>query len=229
MLRVPTLTGVALSVALSAGAVSSQPQEDCLFAANVPFSSGGHCAPDPEEVGRLPAVSVAMGAIGVTSSAVEFVACSGAPFSTAVVTSATGVRTYRITYPLDHGLSQATLTAPITHELGHVLQLLPYASVGALKRHYNSLDRIELGADFLSGVIFKNYLHDNNLRDFQNNLALVGDYNASSRLWHGTPAARDAAFRSGFFYNLDGHSLADAHEEFQRNLYATVMQSAGLQ
>jgi len=223
MLRVPrVLKSTALGLALSGGTLvcAATPTIDCLYAADTANNNPTGCASDPEDVVDIPAVAAAIAAVGVKPSDIQFVGCHDAAFLTVPNLGHSGSR-YRIVYPVDGNLPKTTLVAPLTHEIGHVLQLSLYGSrEQLLQRYHGSIDRIELGADFIAGIIFRNFQHNDNIREFQNDLRLAGSYDLASANSHGTPEARIAAFRTGFFYDLRGQSLATAHDDFQGELYS---------
>ena len=132
---------------------------------------------------------------------------------------------YVVTYPSD---SRVNFLAPITHELAHVLQI---QSAGGLAQLKTSLDskRIELAADFLTGIVFSHVLPQAGLGEFQHNLSLRGLYRDSSSQAHGSPAERTSAFRRGVFFNFAsvGRDFRRASRFFQANIFGELVTIPG--
>jgi hypothetical protein len=126
-----------------------------------------------------------------------------------------------ITYPSN---AKTDFLAPFTHELAHVLQI---EMAGGLKPLQDSLEskRIELGADFLTGIVFSYALKEAGLREFQRNLSLIGLYRDSSSNAHGSPGQRTFAFRRGVFFNFAniGMNVPRAIQEFQEIIYGEIV------
>jgi hypothetical protein len=163
-------------------------------------------------------------AFGIRPESIEFTGCDGGVFSTAVAQfngSSNAANRYLITYP--SGAKNGFL-APITHELAHVVQI---EIAGGLERLQDSLEskRIELGADFLTGIVFSHALKGAGLGEFQNNLSLMGLYRDSSIEAHGTPNQRTAAFRRGVFFNFAdvNENFRRASQEFEENIYGEIV------
>ena len=146
--------------------------------------------------------------------------CQKAPFSTR---EEEDEASYRITYPVLSARALEDYLAPMTHELAHVYQLQLAGSYAKLTRSY-SIRRIELGADYLTGVIYRNYLHNNTVVQFEHNLQLIGKYRESDSEAHGRPEQRVAAFRFGFHLPFDDfkRDLQLANREFQLSRYGTL-------
>jgi hypothetical protein len=125
--------------------------------------------------------------------------------------------------PYPSGVKSAFL-APITHELAHVLQI---EMVGNLERLKDSMEskRIELEADFLTGIAFSHFLEQARLGEFQHNLSLIGLYRDSSSDAHGSPMERTAAFRRGVFFTFANVSetFRRASQDFQANIYGEII------
>ena len=234
----PSKTGVALVVVLfltAAGisamqVVAEKPggsEQACLYAffvgdrpVRVLPCTGG----DPLNVAKDGDVSSVMRALSISPGSVRFVGCNGVLFSTAEESMPGEVRPgkrYVITYP---AAEDRRYLAPITHELAHVLQL---EATGSLERLRATLEskRIELAADFLTGVVFSRVLGHVDSAEFQHNLSQTGLYRDSSLLAHGDPTQRTAAFRRGRFFNFDSVAMSfpRASQEFQDNIYAQII------
>jgi hypothetical protein len=163
-------------------------------------------------------------ALNIRSELVRFRGCDDGLFSTAeeqVSGSSQATTRYVITYPSG---SRTDFLAPITHELAHVLQI---EMAGGLKPLQDSLEskRIELGADFLTGIVFSFALKEAGLGEFQHNLSLMGLYRDSSSNAHGSPTERTSAFRRGVFFDFAnvGMNFPRASQYFQANIYGELV------
>jgi len=174
---------------------------------------------DPLHIKSAASVRDTMVTLGVNPAKIEFAQCAGGFFSTSASLDSTHDLIFRITYP--EGLEISQYLAPITHELGHVYQLLHAGSLAELRKQMqNSLKRIELGADFLAGVAFRRRkLPASELILFEQNLMLTGDFTAND---HGTPAQRTSAFRMGYFSLPENQSVDDAAKSFQTDGFAQI-------
>ena len=199
----------------------------CLFstkvdgrAAHPTFCKGD----DPLRLAKDANLAKVIRAFDIRPESIQFTGCEGGVFSTAedqFSGSSGATNRYVITYP--SGVKSDFL-APITHELAHVLQI---EMVGNLKRLRDSTEskRIELGADFLTGIAFSHFLEQTSLGDFQHNLSLIGLYLDSSSEAHGSPMERTAAFRRGVFFSFASVSenVRRASQEFQANIYGEII------
>ena len=211
--------GLLLPPLLSArGAFAQTPDvQDCLFADPHELSISAECRRDPARLRNEPEILAAVAAVGVTASEVEFWGCGTGSFWT------TKLAKFRITYPVAQGRSTDEYLAPLIHELCHVLQISNAGSVSALRASVqNSSERIELGADFLTGVLFRNFLPGLNRGLFQRSSDLLGSYKSDLPRKYGSPANRVAAFRMGYFYNRNGSSLVEVHDAFQADIFPQV-------
>ena len=166
-----------------------------------------------------------MEALGIPFSVVTFKGCAGQPFSAAPVSNGAGSGGhYAVTYPSDLNSSMNAMVAPIVHELAHVAQMRGAAGLEGLRRKYESR-RIELGADFVAGLVFTSVLKNADLKDFLLNLNLVGSYRQREVETHGTPDQRSGAFRLGAFrkYPYDELPISKSEQYFQENDYARVL------
>jgi len=217
-------------LSLAAGpliAQGSNPEQACLYS----FVVGGRAlraAPciDEDPLGFAKNVDLArvIRAFSIRPELIRFRGCDGGLFSTAeehVSGSSQATIRYVISYPSD---AQNDFLAPITHELAHVLQI---EMAGGLEPLRDSLasKRIELGADFLTGIIFSFALKEARLGEFQHNLSLMGLYRDSASKAHGSPTQRTSAFRRGVFFNFARVSMSfpRASQEFQANIYGEIV------
>jgi len=189
-------------------------ESDCLFADDSPAPTG--CSTDPYQVAGQPMIISALGALGVNSNQIVFYGCSGGRFSTHMP----GAGSFVVSYPLSPTYAFANYVGPLTHELGHVAQLREAGSMPALKGSLDSPHR-ELGADFITGFMFRRYMNNLNQAAFERSLDLLGNYSPDAS--HSRPEARTAAFRMGFYYASDTATLVAAHRDFQRNRFGGII------
>lgn len=218
-----------LLVVLSCSAVSAKSQSrNCLFS----FTVGDSSAPvvacgneDPRRIGEDSRVRRTLEALGIPLNVVTFKGCAGQPFSAAPVASgASPGDHYVVTYPSDLDSPMNAMVAPIVHELAHVAQMRGAQGLEGLRRKHESR-RIELGADFVAGLVFTTVLKNADFKDFLLNLNLVGSYRQREVETHGTPDQRSSAFRLGAFYKYPYNELpiGKAEQYFQENDYARVL------
>ncbi|GAB3359215.1 hypothetical protein GCM10027430_30780 [Lysobacter tyrosinilyticus] len=155
------------------------------------------CDPgDPLKLSRSEQVRQVMDYLSIEPSAVRFNGCKGALYA-ADIDPASGSRPgYLITYPAE---IDDRYLAPITHELAHVMQMQIAGGKDALRQARSPL-KIELGADFVTGIVFREKLSQRPWGEFQNNIKLTGLYRERAYDAHGTPAQRSAAFRFGLHF-----------------------------
>ncbi|MEO5692615.1 MAG: hypothetical protein ABIQ72_05790 [Usitatibacter sp.] len=178
------------------------------------------CAPgDPSNLASDSKVRAAIKALQLDNVPLRFNGCKSARYSAAPDTTP---RHYVITYPTSAGGSHI---GPITHELAHVMQMEVAGSLEALRQ--NPSRKIELGADYLTGIVFVQALRDIGYNEFQHNLSLIGLYVELDPNAHGTPSQRTAAFRFGANMKFDevNRSIHRAHEEFMADVYGQVIQN----
>ena len=223
-MRNQVVAAIALILLCKLGVAADNSQaEACFYAVTVgathvdPLCSDG----DRRNLASNKSVQSAIKAFDLGSVKLRFEGCAAALFHV-TPDGADGTHAYIVYYPSN--TEDSALTAPTIHELGHVLQMeMNGGSSLALRAKYDS-KRIELGADYLVGVLFARVLTDAKLNAFEQNLLLPGQYMDPPSTAHGTPAQRDAAFRNGVFGNAskssaDYRSLSDY---FQGDLYAWV-------
>lgn len=171
------------------------------------------CNDDPIGLMDDSDIQALLGAFNIPPSELGFEGCEAGKFSTKQV----GER-FLIQYPLGDEISYI---APIAHELAHVWQSRNAGSMAMLMaENLASIKQIELGADFLTGIVFKeSEAFTKNM--FQTSLSLSGRYVEKDAEAHGTPAQRISAFRYGYFAP-PFENLRDANEEFQANIYGKL-------
>lgn len=224
----PRLFGLLPAVALLAwsadvtGADHQHRSSGCLYAVYVGADKAKvePCTPgDPMNLANDKKVRAVIRAFGLDAVAIRFNGCKTARYSAA---PDEGPRRYVITYPSVGGESHI---APITHELAHVLQMEIAGSLQALQRSPSR--KVELGADYLTGIVFIQHLSDIGYNEFQHNLSLIGQYVEMDATAHGTPAQRTAAFRFGAnlkFEEVD-RNIRRAYEEFLSDSYGHIVQN----
>jgi hypothetical protein len=177
---------------------------------------------DPFNIGHNANVQKVLHALGIDARIVRFKGCKNQRFSAAPDWAAIAAeRRYIVTYPTE---SDRNYLAPITHELAHVLQMEMEGGLSELRQKYSS-KRVELGADYLAGLIFSQVLRDTDINQFQHNLSLIGLYVELDADAHGTPSQRVGAFRLGYI-NFDAvePDMRKASRNFQANYYGHVIQ-----
>lgn len=179
---------------------------------------------DPLDLASNPDVQKAMRAFGIQVGRVRFKGCEKQRFATYPDASGAS-HAYVVTYPSEQ---KTTFLAPILHELAHVMQLEAAGGPAQLRSEYKLSKRIELGADYLTGVMFAKYFPDAELKLFSQNLALMGLYYEPNDRAHGTPVERDSAFRMGAFLKPDeiDPDLRKAGAMFQRKMYDKLVKMA---
>jgi hypothetical protein len=197
---------------------------DCLNVSSPqnPFRPKDHaiCVKDVLNFGDDKTVRADEKLLGITPQEVRFIGCSEAPF---VTFPALGLSdsSYTIYYPTGVQLAHEDYLAPFLHEMGHVFQLKQAGSYPRLEAALdNSLERIELGADFLAGIGADRLGLEP--KAFLVNLSLFGSYNSSGVDYHGRPEDRAVAFRNGFFYQEKRTTITASYADFQDNLFAQI-------
>jgi hypothetical protein len=202
-----------------------QSSNGCLYAVMV----GPEATPvvpcvdvDPLNLANDPDILKVMRAFGIEPDKVHFKGCKKLRFSAAPDGMAKeGDHQYLVTYPIEAAQSYV---APITHELAHVLQMEMAGGLVPLRDAFGS-KRVELGADFLTGIVFSNFLQYINVNQFQHNLELMGLYVEFEEKAHGTPEQRAQAFRYGVYFNFDNvkRDISMASDHFQSNIYGQII------
>jgi len=176
------------------------------------------CTNDPFVVAQDDSIKQAEKLLGLSADQVTFIGCNAASFST---------RMTELEQPFHFQILYSTLYArrdcisPLLHEIAHVYQLNRAGSPDKLLQSLRqSVQRVELGADFLAGLLAVRL--GLNPGEFQKNLALVGSYDEESADAHGLPADRTSAFRYGYFYDPKSGSLESQYADFQKNLFGQI-------
>lgn len=194
---------------------------DCLFSGGR-SELPGDCTRDPYRVLDEPMIQRTIRQLGLRPEQVDMHGCGQGRFSAWVVDAT--MQKYRINYPLSATYAFAYYTGPLAHELGHVAQLHEAGTLPRLRQQLeNESGRVELGADFLAGLMFRRFMNNLNQQSFEQSLDLIGNYEAGSRATHSRPEARTSAFRMGFYYSATNLAPRAAHRDFQRNRYAFIL------
>lgn len=221
MLRCAALAAFAIAAGQPASAQQGE-GGDCLFA-DAPAVPPAGCRSDPDGVASQPLIVRTVEGLGLRRDQVQFQGCTGGRFSTSVLSRSP--LAFRINYPDEASFSFVRFVGPLAHEFGHVAQL---EGVGSIRELRHSLRddsaRVELGADFLAGFIYQRVMHNPDQLGFERSLDLLGNYERGRLATHSRPEARTSAFRMGFNYSHANASAAEAHRDFQDNLYAEIME-----
>lgn len=212
-------TALALCALLHLPAVLAQGQQEggCLYSDTQPRKDEG-CSDDPLGMARLPEIRQAIRILGLEGETIKFRGCRSARYS-----ARARAADYVVTYEIPTEGARDTALAPLFHELAHVYQYRRYGGYARLSETM-AMKKIELSADFLTGLLFQRFLNRFEMAHFQQNMRLIGRYLDSPDNTHGTPGQRTNAFRSGVYFR-SGNGVADALSEFERNRYGLLMQS----
>ena len=137
-----------------------------------------------------------------------------------LLTSSGSIDGYRIFYPFEDNIENTDYHAPLAHELAHIYQLERAGGWAEFLEEFDSRTR-ELGADFLTGIVFARSNKVGRLNAFQTNLNLVGAYYEADDLAHGCPEERTMAFRFGYFA-ANAHPNKDTDELYEEFLNDTL-------
>lgn len=185
-------------VETAAGQDTVATPEACFYASvNEKKTRPRGCRGDTLKLAQSSRVLGAIEALKLPSGRIKFEGCLEASFSAAAIGPDAARMTYVVYYP-DTDASVEQLLAPVLHELGHVFQIHAAGSAASLRSRY-PLKQIELGADFLSGVISGSYLDGVSSNSFADSMQLLGRYWAYSEESHGSPRERAKAYRNGYF------------------------------
>lgn len=156
--------------------------------------------------------------LNLQKNEIKFTGCVHSPFTTSL--AATQSLLCVVTYPLG-STSGNPYKGALLHELGHCFQLKQAGDRKALMKRVNgSVERLELGADFLAGISCRH--SDLGQGEFVRSVSLVGSYTSKDPDWHGQPEDRASAFRQGYHYSLDHLSIIDAYTDFQDNRFGGI-------
>lgn len=218
------LIALAWLAAASVSGASMPPRRGgCLFLTSGSSALRSGCAGDRLQLASEAPIKRAIEAYGVSNLKITFVACDSVYFQTEQLEDDT-VNEYRIYYPILRESGSPRYAAPLIHELAHVYQLERAGSYQKLVEQLK-IKRIELAADFLTGVIFKLLGSQVDLDDFQHNLNVGGKYFESDADAHGAPEERIAAFRIGYTQHDEhfGANINRANAVFQADIYGQVI------
>lgn len=221
---VATLASLVIS-----GNALADPPEACFYSLNATglSSQSEGCRSDPLHVAALRDLSIAIKALALPADRIQFQGCAKTVFKTAYLPGATAAsRRYKIYYPILDQPYQ-NYVAPLVHELAHVYQIETTGDADKLLQRYaNRLLPIELGADFLTGIVARYYLVGARPNLFGDNLQLVGLYRESDVQAHGTPDQRIGAFRFGYFMSASKFrsQIARAYQEYDDNGFPMLVQ-----
>jgi hypothetical protein len=203
---------------------------DCLFSQGGGVVAAQGCTPDPLNLRGQPLIRSALSEIGAAGVELDLRGCQQAIFEITTPSPQNRPNLFRINYPVREAATAESYLAPITHELCHSFQIRSAGGISQL-RHLlrGSSARIELGADFLTGIIYRRHTErlgienpQRNLRQFQHSLDLLGSYRTDQGS-HGEPVHRVNAFRHGFFMQDLHRGLWDMHSYFQSDIYGQIV------
>jgi hypothetical protein len=197
---------------------------NCLHGStpNTPQTSDPSCSTDVLGFSKNAEVRAAKTLLHLDQADIIFAACTAFPYTTSMPKLTVPYR-FEIDYPLTDPKNLEAHIPAIFHELGHVYQLQRAGSPSNLDKELdNSIERAELGADFIAGLIAQARNVDPGT--FGDNLFLPGNYRVND---HGRQEDRAAAYRNGYFYPLGRTTLARAYQDFQDNRYAQIQNSKG--
>lgn len=174
---------------------------------------------DPRQFANNPQVRAAANALGIRLERVRFWGCDKQPFA-AFPDRIDGAGDYVISYPSDY---KGDLTTPLLHELAHIMQMEDEGGQQKLRARFSSI-RIELGADYLAGVVYAKLYPEQHINVLAVNLQLTGLYHEKDFNAHGTPSQRDSAFRFGALLKPDQiqSEMSKMSTKFQRDVYGIV-------
>jgi hypothetical protein len=218
------LASAALTLQLTAmHAAHSQSSSPCLSATiAVSEISGTACEEDPLRLAADPQVQKMVSFFGLTGKQIRFLGCKTSRFSARSEVNESGAHLrYVITYPTE---AADNFIGPIAHELAHLLQMELAMGMENLKATREAR-RIELGADFLSGVVFNNALKDVSEDEFRRSLESMNGLLELQQGSHGTRSQRAAAFRAGIDLVLADfdRDLRLVNREFDSKRYGYVL------
>lgn len=180
-------------------------------------------AEDPLSLATDQSIEVIVKAFRLSDLNIQFNGCNSIGFSAShYLPLGKSIEQYVITYPTD---SVDSYVGPLIHELAHLLQMKSTGGISNLRASMNSI-RIELGADFLTGLAFANYLSELHINNFHHSTNLYGLYEELDINAHGSPSQRSAAFLYGvnFDFKLVDKDPILASQYFQDELYGKIIQ-----
>jgi hypothetical protein len=179
------------------------------------------CADDPLKIGGTDYVRAAIRGLGIGDMDVRFIGCAGIGFKISgghkdLLTKRRQFALYYPTQKIGKTLNSKEYIAPVVHELSHVYQIERAGGQAKLRDNFCK-ERIELGADFITGFLFYSTLRIDAAANFQESLHLLGDYADGAHDSHARPTDRTGAFRSGYYMTAKRQisDLGEAYSIFQ--------------
>jgi hypothetical protein len=177
---------------------------------------------DPLRLAADPQVQKIVSFFGLTGKQIRFLGCQFYRFSARAEVNESGAHLrYVVTYPTQ---TADNFIGPIAHELAHLLQSELAMGMDNLKATREAR-RIELGADFLSGVVFNNALKGLSEDEFRRSLESMNGLFDLQEDAHGTRSQRGGAFQAGIdlvFADFD-RDLRLVNREFDTKRYSYVL------
>jgi hypothetical protein len=186
-----------------------------------PFDVTKHdCKNDPMNVSKDPSLLRTEQMLGLTPGEITFIGCDSAPFA-ASMTVIDPPAHFQILYRSQSGSGLSYYLTPILHEMGHIYQLKNAGSPQRLSEAlHRSVERAELGADFLGGVAAQ--MLELNPDAAQKSIFLVGSDSSGELGSHGKAKERASAFRMGYFYQPVNDLVSAKYLDFQNNRFAQI-------
>lgn len=174
------------------------------------------CRADPWNLGGNADVLKLVSALKLDARRLAFRGCASMVFAAHPV-GGIGADKYLITYSTRAGARD--WLPVLAHELAHVRQMHTIADMQRLPTL-----QIELGADFLAGVLYRQIFQARSIMELQNNLELLARYGEST---HGEPHQRNAAFRFGYYLKMEqlDHDYDQALQYFYDSFYRQLAQT----
>ena len=223
MHRLSALGVIALATIGVAPGLAQDTAEHFLFSQQSSAVRPQGCSSDPLGFAQNDSIRRAIDLFGLSGARIKFLGCTTTEFQTS---APPGIDdddlAFKIYYPVTDALQPRDYVAPLIHELGHAFQIKQVGSIAELKRLESR--RIELGADFLAGLVFGKS-GEMKLAQFHASTELIGRYREKSNE-HGTPEQRGYAFRFGVFFekNHGVMNVEAANAQFQRDDFAKVIE-----
>lgn len=220
MIRMALITIILANTSLTASAAGG---EFCLNSVtqdgNTVVSPDCSDDIDPLHLSENPDIIAAISLLGIDKKSIDFKGCQNLAFMVKPITDGTTTQ-FKVHY--DSTTNKDLVIAPTLHELSHIVQIQEEGSYENLVRAYPSKERIELGADYLTGIIFRKLFPQKKLKEFEQNINLAGLY-IEKEDPHGNPSRRTQAFRLGVNGETDAsNDIRKNHLFFQREIYGEI-------
>ncbi|HVF15516.1 MAG TPA: hypothetical protein VNA21_01350 [Steroidobacteraceae bacterium] len=177
---------------------------------------------DPLRLAANPQVQKMVSFFGLAGKQIRFLGCNSYRFSArSEVNESAAHPSYVVTYPTQ---AADNFIGAIAHVLSHLLQSELALGMENLKATREAR-RIELGADFLSGVVFNNALKGLSEDEFRRSLESVNGLFDLQENAHGTRSQRAGAFQAGIDLVLADfdRDLRLVNREFDSKRYGYVL------